>query len=115
MLSLPPSILYVQISRPGSYCLCHLLTISRSHNNEQSLYTLSELAQHLVKSFAERHTWPLTTLPKSTVAVKLPGDAFKAIGDPAKAKEIAKTAYVSEDVLKELGVKEKKVGPGSSL
>lgn len=115
MLSLPPSILYVQISRPRSCRPYQLLTSMPSLDLKQSLYTLSELAQHLVKSFAERHTWPLTTLPKSTVAVKLPGDAFKAIGDPAKAKEIAKTVYVSEDVLKELGVKEKKVGPGSSL
>lgn len=75
----------------------------------KNLYALSELAQYLIKGFAERHSWPLTTLPKRQVTIKLPGDAFKTISDPVKAKAIGKTVYLADDVLKELETKEKKV------
>ncbi|GAA5964059.1 hypothetical protein JCM3765_000885 [Sporobolomyces pararoseus] len=96
------------------YHLAQLVKSARdavSDTFDTNLYALSELAQHLIKSFAERHSWPLTTLPKSNTAIKLPGDAFKSIGDPVKTKAIGKTVYIPEEVLKELDVKEKKV-PG---
>ncbi|GAA5899792.1 sister chromatid cohesion factor PDS5 [Sporobolomyces salmoneus] len=96
--------------------LYHLAQLVKGARDKESsefdnnLYTLSELAQHLIKAFAERHNWPLTTLPKSHLAIKLPGDTFKSIADSAKAREIGQTVYLSEEILKELDVKEKKVG-----
>ncbi|GAA6062022.1 hypothetical protein JCM10212_005455 [Sporobolomyces blumeae] len=73
------------------------------------LYILSELAQHLIKTHAELHHWPLTTLPKSSLSIKLPGDAFRSLASPERAKEIAKTVYLPEDVVTALETKEKKI------
>ncbi|GAA6017525.1 hypothetical protein JCM11491_006853 [Sporobolomyces phaffii] len=80
---------------------------SASSSFDTNLYSLSELAQYLIKTFAERHNWPLSTVPKN-LTIKLPGDAFKNISDLAKAKEIGKTVYVAEEVLAALEAKEKK-------
>jgi hypothetical protein len=67
----------------------------------------------LIKSYSDRHAWSLSTIPKS-LEIKLPGDAFKSITDGAKAKEIGKTVYLPEEILKELDVKEKKVSSHQS-
>ena len=51
-------------------------------SSSQNLYILSDLAQYVIKAYADRRNWTIDTFPGG---VRMPGDIFK----PLPSKEIA--------------------------
>ena len=60
------------------------------------MYTLSELAQHLIKTTAASKGW---SLPSHQGSVKLPGDIFKLLPSSEVLQSILKKTYLSADVI----------------
>lgn len=54
----------------------------------QNLYTISELAQYIIKLRAQAHNWTLQVIPKK---VKLPSDILRPLPTPEAANEVSNT------------------------
>ena len=60
------------------------------------MYTLSELAQHLIKTTAASKGW---SLPSHQGSVKLPGDIFKLLPSSEVMQSILKKTFLSSNVI----------------
>ncbi|GAA6010454.1 hypothetical protein JCM10207_001312 [Rhodosporidiobolus poonsookiae] len=89
------------------YLASRIKTVSdrQSPAYSANLYTLAEVAQHLLKALGKRHGWPISTYQGS---VALPSDLFAPLPDAAAAKKVAAKTYVDEAVLAALDVKPEK-------
>ncbi|KAH8102266.1 armadillo-type protein [Cristinia sonorae] len=80
-----------------------------SHLYSENLYAVSEMAQHLIKLFAAKHSWSVESYPGK---VRLPGDIVRPLPSPDAANEILRGSYVPLSVLATLDGKPKpKVEP----
>jgi len=93
------------------------------------LYTISELAQHLLTRQARTRSWIISNYPAK---VELPGDIFVRFRESTKAGNVQRKVYLTDEVLaqlqsdaprkaktvpmkrKQLGVEEKSVVAGRS-
>ncbi|KDQ08190.1 hypothetical protein BOTBODRAFT_118968 [Botryobasidium botryosum FD-172 SS1] len=73
---------------------------SESHTYSENLYTISELAQLIIKARANLHSWSLPSYPGK---VKLPSDIFKPLPNSDAANTILKTVYLPDETLNKLG------------
>ncbi|KAH7882429.1 armadillo-type protein [Phlebopus sp. FC_14] len=64
---------------------------AESHTYSEHLYTISELAQELIKSRAQARSWALQSYPGK---VKLPSDILRSLPNPEAAAKILKTVYL---------------------
>ncbi|KAF9226311.1 hypothetical protein BS17DRAFT_794477 [Gyrodon lividus] len=69
---------------------------AESHTYSENLYTMSELAQELIRTRAQGRSW---TLPSYPGKVKLPSDILRALPNPEAATKIMKTQYLSEETM----------------
>ncbi|KAF8605742.1 cohesin-associated protein Pds5 [Ceratobasidium sp. AG-I] len=69
---------------------------AESHVFSEHLYTLSELAQHLIRARAKNRQWMLNTYPGK---VKIPADIFRALPNHEAASSISKKEYLPEENL----------------
>jgi len=67
-----------------------------SHLYSENLYAISDLAQHLIKVYAGKHSWSVESYPGR---VKLPGDIVRPLPSAEAANEIIKTVYLPESSL----------------
>lgn len=65
----------------------------------ENLYVISELAQYIIKAYAQSQSWPLPTFPGK---VKLPVDIFKRHESAEGATAAVKRTYIGQDTLAEL-------------
>ncbi|KAH9985602.1 armadillo-type protein [Russula vinacea] len=69
---------------------------SESHLYSENLYALSELAQHIIKDLAKRHSWTLQSFP---MKVKLPTGILRPLPNAEAANKILKQVFLSSEVL----------------
>ncbi|KIJ04367.1 hypothetical protein PAXINDRAFT_22347 [Paxillus involutus ATCC 200175] len=69
---------------------------AQSHTYSENLYTVSELAQELIRARAQARSWSLQSYPGK---VKLPSDILRALPNPEAATKILKTQYLSEETM----------------
>ncbi|KIK94536.1 hypothetical protein PAXRUDRAFT_827895 [Paxillus rubicundulus Ve08.2h10] len=69
---------------------------AQSHTYSENLYTLSELAQELIKARAQARSWSLQSYPGK---IKLPSDILRALPNPEAATKILKTQYLSKETM----------------
>lgn len=67
--------------------------------DNEFLYTISELAQLVIRIKAKIHHWTLPTYPGKAL---LPTDLFQPISSPEEANLIAKKTYLGQEFTKEL-------------
>ena len=61
-----------------------------------NVYTLSDLAQHVIRSYAESQGWPITTFPGK---LRLPSGLFAQLPSHTVAQEISEKNYAPEELL----------------
>ncbi|KAG6332171.1 hypothetical protein ID866_6918 [Astraeus odoratus] len=71
--------------------LYHLAMKAKTH-----LYTMSELAQELIKARSQSRSWTLQSYPGK---VKLPSDIFRSLPNPEAAAKIMKTVYLPQETV----------------
>jgi len=69
---------------------------SESHLYSENLYALSELAQHIIKDLARRHSWTLQSIP---VKVKLPTGILRPLPNAEAANKVLKQVFLPPDAL----------------
>ncbi|KAH9039613.1 armadillo-type protein [Lactarius pseudohatsudake] len=69
---------------------------SESHLYSENLYALSELAQHIIKDMAKRHSWTLQSLP---MKVKLPTGILRPLPNAEAANKILKQVFLPPGAL----------------
>ncbi|KAF8491907.1 armadillo-type protein [Russula emetica] len=69
---------------------------SESHLYSENLYALSELAQHIIKDLAKRHSWTLQSLPTK---VKLPTGILRPLPNAEAANKILKQVFLPSEAL----------------
>ncbi|KAI0280430.1 armadillo-type protein [Russula aff. rugulosa BPL654] len=69
---------------------------SESHLYSENLYALSELAQHIIKDLAKRHSWTLQSLP---MKVKLPTGILRPLPNAEAANKILKQVFLPSEAL----------------
>ncbi|KAG0146246.1 hypothetical protein CROQUDRAFT_107255 [Cronartium quercuum f. sp. fusiforme G11] len=72
---------------------------AETRNDDEYLYTISELAQLVIRTKAKIHHWNLPTYPGKAI---MPKDIFRPIPSPEIANQIAKKTYLSQEVTNEL-------------
>ncbi|KAF8271886.1 armadillo-type protein [Lactarius quietus] len=69
---------------------------SESHLYSENLYALSELAQHIIKDMAKRHSWTLQSFP---MKVKLPTGILRPLPNAEAANKILKQVFLPPEAL----------------
>ncbi|KAI0251942.1 armadillo-type protein [Lactifluus subvellereus] len=69
---------------------------SESHLYSENLYALSELAQHIIKDLARRHSWTLQSIP---MKVKLPTGILRPLPNAEAANKVLKQVFLPPDAL----------------
>ncbi|KAF8434558.1 cohesin-associated protein Pds5 [Boletus edulis BED1] len=69
---------------------------SESHTYSESLYTMADLAQELIKARAQARSWTLQSYPGK---VKLPSDILRALPSTDAVAKVVKTQYLSEETI----------------
>jgi len=69
---------------------------SESHLYSENLYALSELAQHIIKDVAKRHSWTLQGFP---MKVKLPTGILRPLPNAEAANKILKQVFLPSEAL----------------
>ncbi|KAL4078145.1 armadillo-type protein [Scleroderma yunnanense] len=69
---------------------------AQSHTYSEHLYTMSELAQEMIKARAHTRSWSLQSYPGK---VKLPSDIFRSLPNPEAASKIMKTVYLPQETV----------------
>ncbi|KAH9968243.1 armadillo-type protein [Russula dissimulans] len=69
---------------------------SESHLYSENLYALSELAQHIIKDVAKRHSWTLQSFP---MKVKLPTGILRPLPNAEAANKILKQVFLPSEAL----------------
>ncbi|KAN0111727.1 Armadillo-type fold [Russula decolorans] len=69
---------------------------SESHLYSENLYALSELAQHIIKDLAKRHSWTLQSLP---MKVKLPTGILRPLPNAEAVNKILKQVFLPSEAL----------------
>ncbi|KAH9990948.1 armadillo-type protein [Russula compacta] len=69
---------------------------SESHLYSENLYALSELAQHLIKDLAKRHSWTLQSFP---MKVKLPTGILRPLPNAEAANKVLKQVFLPPEAL----------------
>jgi len=70
---------------------------SESHTYSENLYTISELAQELIKARTQARSWTLQSYPGK---VKLPSDILRPLPNSEAVAKVIKTQYLSEETIK---------------
>jgi sister-chromatid-cohesion protein PDS5 len=73
--------------------------IAPSRQADENLYVLSDLAQALIRAWEEQNSWTMQSWPGK---MKLPSGIFRPLESHERAQEIAKKAWISEDLIDEL-------------
>jgi sister-chromatid-cohesion protein PDS5 len=73
--------------------------IAPSRQADENLYVLSDLAQALIRAWEEQNSWTMQSWPGK---MKLPSGIFRPLESHDRAQEIAKKAWISEDLIDEL-------------
>jgi sister-chromatid-cohesion protein PDS5 len=73
--------------------------IAPSRQADENLYILSDLAQALIRAWEEQNSWTMQSWPGK---MKLPSGIFRPLESHERAQEIAKKAWISEDLIDEL-------------
>jgi sister-chromatid-cohesion protein PDS5 len=73
--------------------------IAPSRQADENLYVLSDLAQALIRAWEEQNGWTMQSWPGK---MKLPSGIFRPLESHDRAQEIAKKAWISEDLIDEL-------------
>ncbi|KAH7063800.1 armadillo-type protein [Paraphoma chrysanthemicola] len=73
--------------------------IEPSRQADENLYVLSDLAQALIRAWEEQNSWTMQSWPGK---MKLPSGIFRPLESHERAQEIAKKAWISEDLIDEL-------------
>jgi len=69
---------------------------SESHTYSENLYTVADLAQELIKAYAQGRSWTLQSYPGK---IKLPSDILRALPGPGAVAKVVKTQYLSEETI----------------
>ncbi|KAI9511424.1 armadillo-type protein [Russula earlei] len=69
---------------------------SESHLYSENLYALSELAQHIIKDLAKRHSWTLQSFPTK---VKLPTGILRPLPNAEAANKILRQVFLPSEAL----------------
>ncbi|KAI0305166.1 hypothetical protein B0F90DRAFT_1808987 [Multifurca ochricompacta] len=69
---------------------------SESHLYSENLYALSELAQHIIKDLAKRHSWTLQSFP---IKVKLPTGILRPLPNVEAVNKILKQVFLPPEAL----------------
>lgn len=73
--------------------------IAPSKQADENLYILSDLAQALIRAWEEQNNWTMQSWPGK---MKLPSGIFKPLENHERAQDIAKKAWISEDLVDKL-------------
>jgi sister-chromatid-cohesion protein PDS5 len=73
--------------------------IASSRQADENLYVLSDLAQALIRAWEEQNNWTMQSWPGKT---KLPSGIFRPLESHERAQDIAKKAWITEDLIDEL-------------
>ncbi|KAH7408517.1 armadillo-type protein [Phaeosphaeria sp. MPI-PUGE-AT-0046c] len=73
--------------------------IAPSSQADGNLYVLSDLAQALIRAWEEHNSWTMQSWPGK---MKLPSGIFKPLESHDRAQEIAKKAWIGDELIDEL-------------
>ncbi|RPB08048.1 hypothetical protein P167DRAFT_555515 [Morchella conica CCBAS932] len=66
-----------------------------SPNNSENLYYLSELAQAVIRRYAEHHHWTIQTWPGK---IRLPAGLFMPMQSAEQSLEVSRSTYLPEEI-----------------
>lgn len=84
-----------RFSDNNKVCLIYTSTILPLNPLDQPLYSLSELAQIIIRNRAEKHGWSVPVYPGK---ISMPRDIFHNAETPEERTKVLRTQYLSEEV-----------------